>query len=1101
MPRLFALLTGVKDYHPQSLVRSLRGCVNDVNNVEALLKKRFAETDLHVVKLVNEQATRQNVIDNFIKHLINNPGIQPGDLVLFYFSGHGSYARSNPAFSTWDSEGRDETLVLYDSRCKGGFDLADKELRLLLSRVPAETHITVIVDSCHSGSITRNVDAFDQALLGRAKHEPARADDPGRELSAYLTVNGQGYEQLLDANGKAKMPPVRCLTLSACDRTELAYESNYSPEGMFTAMLLEALQAGPVNMNYARLYEHVYTLLKRKARKQTPQLAVSGGFDANTIVLDTKIEKGEPVYEVVKDADGNITVNCGALHGMRNDAQSMQTVAVRLYDKDHPDTTVQTVKISAVGLDKSGLQPVALSHMVYHATILNLPPAVCMYVTGTAPHLAAWQQLEKQKRQGDDPTIPHVNPLKNETLSFVNSPSQHHDYVLQLESDRLVLTQAGTGKIIKEIADTSGKAFDYIMQCCNKICDWHQLLAMQNHAITDAEYKKKFKIDFGVELQNEATGEWELQPNDIVLYLDEQKQKIPVRIRLRTGSVDGWYCGVYYMDNRFGIQTLSNPAAEARVTSQQPQTIAEGGELRILSDADEITDYIKLIVSKEPFNDFLIQNFGGFSDANDEFFGDARPLMIPGKIDQDWYVQTLSIKLIRRSGRIDTTNSFAAGKLTIQPHTTVNARASLSPVATHAKSVHPAGILQQFVQENGFELVQLDAAKTVNLPSVVWVDGIEGQVTKENPLQITLQEQPADEESLLAMTVEDGIIQVIGLGVPDKQAGNYSIAITALPEDEQRQKNLARAAWFCFVKVVLRKDLSKLRLVTYMNGKVGYDPVPPKFVKPGMKVAVCIHGIIGNTKGIATAMQFLQTEKQYDAILAFDYENLNKEIDEMAVTLKELLEEAGVSKDAPVDIISHSMGGLVSRYMIERIEGTAGWVNRLFMFGTPNAGSVLGDIPTIRDWTVTILTLACNYGGALLGAAAPVLSAVNKALAATKVATNSLEQMAINSKFLALLNAQPRHPVTTQYHIIAGNVLTFVPAEDSDRFKKIMEKIKRQVGELLYKPPVKNDIAVGVDSIFSIPPGINATQKEIPGHHLNYFELDEPIQYFKTLLN
>jgi pimeloyl-ACP methyl ester carboxylesterase len=267
-----------------------------------------------------------------------------------------------------------------------------------------------------------------------------------------------------------------------------------------------------------------------------------------------------------------------------------------------------------------------------------------------------------------------------------------------------------------------------------------------------------------------------------------------------------------------------------------------------------------------------------------------------------------------------------------------------------------------------------------------------------------------------------------------------------------------------------------------------------------MKVAVCIHGIIGDTKGMAAAMEFLQTDNNYQAILAFDYENLNKEIDDIAATFMELLQKAGVSDKCPVDIISHSMGGLVSRYMIEHIKGTEGWVNRLFLFGTPNGGSVLGSIPKIRDWTVTLLTLACNYGGALLGAAGPVLSVVNKVLAGTKVATNSLEQMAIGSKFLKLLNESPTQPVTTEYHIIAGNVLTFVPSDDTRWLQKFMEKVKRQAGELLYGATTKNDIAVGVDSIFTLPAGIKATKKELPAHHFNYFELEDPINYFKTLL-
>src|SRR5262245_14109802 len=128
MPRIFALLTGVKDYDPRSGVTSLSGCENDVNNIEALLIKQFGAANVFAEKLLNKQATREAFKETFVRHLINNEAIQPDDAVLFYYSGHGSYSRSNAAFSEWDSEGRDETLVLYDSRCPGGFDLADKEL-------------------------------------------------------------------------------------------------------------------------------------------------------------------------------------------------------------------------------------------------------------------------------------------------------------------------------------------------------------------------------------------------------------------------------------------------------------------------------------------------------------------------------------------------------------------------------------------------------------------------------------------------------------------------------------------------------------------------------------------------------------------------------------------------------------------------------------------------------------------------------------------------------------------------------------------------------------------------------------------------------------
>ncbi|OQP59013.1 caspase family protein [Niastella populi] len=1087
MPRIFALLTGIKDYHPQSGVSGLSGCVNDVNNMEAMLVKKFGAANVAVKKLLNEQATREAFRDSFVSHLINNPAIQPDDTVLFYYSGHGSFSKSNAAFSTWDSEGRDETLVLYDSRCAGGFDLADKELRLLLSRIRA-TSIIVIVDACHSGSITRNINDLDVILLGKAKHAPARSNDAGRNLADYFTVNNEGYEQLLDENNKARLPELRCITLSACDRTEVAYESSYSPEGMFTSMMLEALNAGVVNLSYSQLYEQLYTLLKRRARQQTPQLQVSGNFNVNTVVFENTVAAGNGIYQVVKE-NGKVTINCGALHGMKNDRQSVKSMAVSITDKDDPAAAPRLAKITAVGLDNAELENITLTPKIYQGTLLNLPPAVCIYVNADAATQQAWQQLAEKE--------------KEETLAFVYSKDQYHDYELKVHANRVSLTEPATGKVIKQTDNASPQALVYILACCNKINDWHLLQALHNYAMPEDSLSQVFNTEMNIELFNREKQEWELQKgNELVVYLDEQNNDIPINMHLTTGPGTGWYCGVYYLNSRFGIEVCTNPVNESKLTSNEPMNPLEGASITMDDGVDEMTDYLKLVIGREPFKDFLINEFDGFEKSNNEYgLGKKKSLRRAVKIDQSWFVKTIAIRIVRRSGAIDSDTSFNLGKLTMHQNNALNGRASVSSITAHAKSVHPAEQLRQFVAENGYELVNLETTRSANGASVVWVDKLQGDVSKQEPLMITLAEIPADDQGIAAITMEDGVIQLIGFGSPDKEAGNYSFEIPVLPEDQQRKKNLVRAAWFCFVKVVLKKDLSMLRKVIYENGRVDYKNISGTVVNPGMKVAVCIHGIIGNTKGMAASMEFLQAERQYDLILAFDYENLNAKIEDIALTFKTMLANAGVSSTTPVDIISHSMGGLISRYMIEHIKGTEGWVNRLFMFGTPNAGSVLGSIPKIRDWTVTVLTLACNFGGAALGAVGPVLSAAGKALGATKVATNSLAQMAIDSSFYDELNNKPDvNTVTTKYHIIAGNVLEFKPAEDSGRFEKVMEKIKRQVGEMLYSADTKNDIAVGVDSILTLPQGISVTKQTFPGHHMNYFDLAAPMNYFKTLV-
>lgn len=75
----------------------------------------------------------------------------------------------------------------------------------------------------------------------------------------------------------------------------------------------------------------------------------------------------------------------------------------------------------------------------------------------------------------------------------------------------------------------------------------------------------------------------------------------------------------------------------------------------------------------------------------------------------------------------------------------------------------------------------------------------------------------------------------------------------------------------------------------------------------------------------------------YNKFWTFGY-NSSKSINENGQTLKELL--AQHSNGATIDIVAHSMGGLVSRSMIEKYNG-AQYVNRLITLGTPHKGSPL----------------------------------------------------------------------------------------------------------------------------------------------------------------
>ena len=152
---LYALLVGIDDYAPP--IPALQGCKHDINAIEAYLQKQIggAWTLKQPRKLLDQQATRQAIIDGFQQYLTQ---ADREDIALFYYAGHGGQEQAPVELRHLEPDGLDETLVCYDSRFPGNHDLADKELRYLLTQVAKNnSRIIVILDCCHSGSGTRNI--------------------------------------------------------------------------------------------------------------------------------------------------------------------------------------------------------------------------------------------------------------------------------------------------------------------------------------------------------------------------------------------------------------------------------------------------------------------------------------------------------------------------------------------------------------------------------------------------------------------------------------------------------------------------------------------------------------------------------------------------------------------------------------------------------------------------------------------------------------------------------------------------------------------------------------------------------------------------------
>jgi triacylglycerol esterase/lipase EstA (alpha/beta hydrolase family) len=251
-------------------------------------------------------------------------------------------------------------------------------------------------------------------------------------------------------------------------------------------------------------------------------------------------------------------------------------------------------------------------------------------------------------------------------------------------------------------------------------------------------------------------------------------------------------------------------------------------------------------------------------------------------------------------------------------------------------------------------------------------------------------------------------------------------------------------------------------------------------------VLLLVHGIIGNTDAQVDAVfKLTKIHESFGAVLTFDYENLDTPIEKTAKHLAKSLKDLGLEENQ-LTIVAHSMGGLVTRYVIER-EGGHKFVKKLIQAGTPNAGSELSDFrKKITGW----IGLGIN-GISFVQPYMTVLSFIGKGL--EKHLFKTLDQMKPGSTFLSeLQSADLSKDQLPGYGLIAGNT-TFIkaPLVKSDPvWKKIFKALKKRGVYLFLDYLVfnddPNDMAVKVTSMRVLPKD-QVDIQEIDCNHLTYF--------------
>lgn len=235
-----ALLVGVGKYSVPGI--DLPGIDLDLERMQETLNIMGFD-DSQIRSLLDEQATSKNVIHSFSTWL--KDGVEPGDRVVFYYSGHGS---NTPDFNGDEDDGVDEVLVTHDVRrvkkngkraLSGVVD--DDTLSELIAAIPSES-IWIIVDACHSGTVTRDI-IMDNLSLG---------DDPIFTKSFAYSGMPEGNSPVFD-RALDDATETNFVSMSAAGDQEKAIGTTNG--GVFTIGLSNAIRDAAKNGKTLNVFE------------------------------------------------------------------------------------------------------------------------------------------------------------------------------------------------------------------------------------------------------------------------------------------------------------------------------------------------------------------------------------------------------------------------------------------------------------------------------------------------------------------------------------------------------------------------------------------------------------------------------------------------------------------------------------------------------------------------------------------------------------------------------------------------------------------------------------------------------------------------------
>jgi len=262
-------LNSVDPKHYNGWAGKLNACEADAKDMAKIADDRNFKTTTILTSKATADTVKKAISDAAGK-------LKKGDILFLTYSGHGGQVPDTNGDETVDR--KDETWVLYDRQ------LVDDEMYDLYSKFAAGTRIFVLSDSCHSGTVNRDI--FDAAAPSVVEADIVDTDEvrtkdlPRDVAEATYEQNKKVYDEIQEKCPAAENAEIGAtvILISGCQDNQLSMDGDRN--GLFTQQLLSVWNKGKYHGTYPKFHKAIGAKMPpTQSPNYNPVGATNGGFE------------------------------------------------------------------------------------------------------------------------------------------------------------------------------------------------------------------------------------------------------------------------------------------------------------------------------------------------------------------------------------------------------------------------------------------------------------------------------------------------------------------------------------------------------------------------------------------------------------------------------------------------------------------------------------------------------------------------------------------------------------------------------------------------------------------------------------------------------